>query len=138
MIVIERFYSLGEAESARLELGFHDIDSFIEHENTATLTPFLMSGRKSGIELKVSEENAEEAARILGEWQARHAAAAGNPPFASYALPAVIGAGLGLLFIKPLLVGLIVGAFIASVGITIFNHGISRGYDAARSEREDS
>lgn len=73
MIVIDRFYSLGEAESARMELGYHGINSLIEHENTATLTPFLMTGRKSGIELKIAVTEADAAREVLDEWKARHA-----------------------------------------------------------------
>ena len=103
MIVIDRFYSLGEAESARMELGYHGINSLIEHENTATLTPFLMTGRKSGIELKIAVTEADAAREVLDEWKARHAEAAGDPPFVPYLLASLIGAVMGLLLIKPLL-----------------------------------
>lgn len=137
MIVIDRFYSLGEAESARLELGFHGIDSFIEHENCATLVPYFMNGTKSGIELKTSEENVDAAKEILKQWQSRHDQSAGNPPFVRYLLPAITGTILGLLLIKPISIGAVIGLLIALIFITIYNHGVNRGYTAGRSEREE-
>jgi hypothetical protein len=137
MIVIDRFYSLGEAESARMELGYHGIKSYIEHENTATLTPFLMSGRKSGIELKIAAADAEAAREILDEWKARHAETAGDPPYVPYFLHSLIGAVMGLLLIKPLLNGAVLGLLIALIVITIYNRGIDKGYRAARAERDE-
>lgn len=137
MIVIDRFYSLGEAESARLELGYHGIDSYIEHENTATLTPFVMSGRKSGIELKIAAADAEAAKEILVEWKARHEDAAGDPPYVPYFLASLIGTVMGLLLIKPLLTGAVLGLLIALIVITIYNRGIDKGYRTARAEREE-
>lgn len=137
MIVIDRFFSLGEAESARLELGYHGIDSHIEHENTATLAPFLMSGRKSGIELKIAAADAEAAREILGEWKARHADAAGDPPYVRYLLPSIIGAVMGVLLIKPILNGAVLGLLISLIVITIYNRGIDKGYKAARAERDE-
>lgn len=134
MIVIDRFYSLGEAESARMELSYHGIESYIEHENAATLTPFLMIGRKSGIELKIAVTDAEIAREILNEWKARHKEAAGDPPYVAYLLPAVIGSILGLLLIKPLLLGALLGLLIALIVITIYNRGIDKGYAVARAE----
>lgn len=134
MIVIDRFYSLGEAESARLELGYHGINSYIEHENAATLTPFVMSGRKSGIELKIAAADTKAAKEILDEWRARHEEAAGDPPYVSYPLPSLIGAVMGLLLIKPLLNGVVLGLLIALIVITIYNRGVDRGYKAARIE----
>ncbi|MDP4583528.1 MAG: hypothetical protein NWT04_06375 [Verrucomicrobiales bacterium] len=137
MIVIDRFYSLGEAESARMELGYHGINSLIEHENTATLTPFLMTGRKSGIELKIAVTEADAAREVLDEWKARHAEAAGDPPFVPYLLASLIGAVMGLLLIKPLLTGAVLGLLISLIVITIYNRGIDKGYKAARAEREE-
>lgn len=137
MIVIDRFYSLGEAESARMELGYHGINSLIEHENTATLTPFLMTGRKSGIELKITVTDADAAREVLDEWKARHAEAAGDPPFVPYLLASLIGAVMGLLLIKPLLTGAVLGLLISLIVITIYNRGIDKGYKAARAEREE-
>ena len=137
MIVIYRFYSLGEAESARMELGYHGINSLIEHENTATLTPFLITGRKSGIELKIAVTEADAAREVLDEWKARHAEAAGDPPFVPYLLASLIGAVMGLLLIKPLLTGAVLGLLISLIVITIYNRGIDKGYKAARAEREE-
>lgn len=137
MIVIDRFYSLGEAESARMELGYHGINSLIEHENTATLTPFLMTGRKSGIELKITVTDADAAREVLDEWKARHSEAAGDPPFVPYLLASLIGAVMGLLLIKPLLTGAVLGLLISLIVITIYNRGIDKGYKAARAEREE-
>lgn len=137
MIVIDRFYSLGEAESARMELGYHGINSLIEHENTATLTPFLMTGRKSGIELKIAVTDADASREVLDEWKARHAEAAGDPPFVPYLLASLIGAVMGLLLIKPLLTGAVLGLLISLIVITIYNRGIDKGYKAARAEREE-
>ena len=137
MIVIDRFCSLGEAESARMELGYHGINSLIEHENTATLTPFLMTGRKSGIELKIAVTEADAAREVLDEWKARHAEAAGDPPFVPYLLASLIGAVMGLLLIKPLLTGAVLGLLISLIVITIYNRGIDKGYKAARAEREE-
>jgi hypothetical protein len=137
MIVIDRFYSLGEAESARMELGYHGINSLIEHENTATLTPFLMTGRKSGIELKIAVTDADAAREVLDEWKARHAEAAGDPPFVPYLLASLIGAVMGLLLIKPLLTGAVLGLLISLIVITIYNRGIDKGYKAARAERSE-
>ena len=137
MIVIDRFYSLGEAESARMELGYHGINSLIEHENTATLTPFLMTGRKSGIELKIAVTEADAAREVLDEWKARHAEAAGDPHFVPYLLASLIGAVMGLLLIKPLLTGAVLGLLISLIVITIYNRGIDKGYKAARAEREE-
>ena len=134
MIVIERFYSLGEAESARLELGFHGIEAFIEHENTASLTPFLMNGRRGGIELKIAAAHTEAAQEILGEWKARHREAEGDPPFARYFFPVAIGAVLGLCFNLP---GAAIGALLAFFVVTIYNQGVNKGYIAGRTERED-
>ncbi|MDP4848825.1 MAG: hypothetical protein NWR21_07655 [Verrucomicrobiales bacterium] len=135
--MIDRFYSLGEAESARMELGYHGINSLIEHENTATLTPFLMTGRKSGIELKIAVTEADAAREVLDEWKARHAEAAGDPPFVPYLLASLIGAVMGLLLIKPLLTGAVLGLLISLIVITIYNRGIDKGYKAARAEREE-
>lgn len=134
MIVIDRFYTLGEAESARLELGCHGIDAYIEHENTATLTPFVMSGRKNGIELKISAADADLSREILLEWKKRHADAMGNPPYMSYFPASLVGAILGLLLIKPLIAGALSGLLIALVLITIYNRGIEKGYRVGRTE----
>ena len=136
MIVIDRFYSLGEAESARMELGYHGIESHIEHENAATLTPFVMSGRKSGIELKIAAGDAEAAREILDEWKARHEEAAGDPPYVPYLLASLIGSVLGILLIKPFLTGAVMGLLISLIVITIYNRGIDKGYKAGRAERE--
>ena len=120
-----------------MELGYHGINSLIEHENTATLTPFLMTGRKSGIELKIEVTEADAAREVLDEWKARHAEAAGDPPFVPYLLASLIGAVMGLLLIKPLLTGAVLGLLISLIVITIYNRGIDKGYKAARAEREE-
>lgn len=120
-----------------MELGYHGINSLIEHENTATLTPFLMTGRKSGIELKIAVTEADAAREVLDEWKARHAEAAGDPPFVPYLLASLIGAVMGLLLIKPLLTGAVLGLLISLIVITIYNRGIDKGYKAARAEREE-
>lgn len=120
-----------------MELGYHGINSLIEHENTATLTPFLMTGRKSGIELKIAVTDADAAREVLDEWKARHAEAAGDPPFVPYLLASLIGAVMGLLLIKPLLTGAVLGLLISLIVITIYNRGIDKGYKAARAEREE-
>ena len=137
MIVIDRFYSLGEAEGARMELGYHGIKSIIEHETTATLTPFLMSGRKSGIELKIAVADAEGARAILTEWRTRHEKAAGDPPYLSYFPATIAGMIPGLLLIKPLLTGAVLGILISLIVITIYNRGIDKGYARARTERAE-
>lgn len=137
VIVIERFYSLGEAEGARLELGFHGIDSYIEHENTATVVPHLMSGMKRGIELKVSEEDADRAAKILADLRERHLNAAGDPPFARYLIPSAFGAILGLLLSWPHYTGALIGLLITSLLVTIYNHGVNKGYAAGRLESDE-
>lgn len=120
-----------------MELGYHGINSLIEHENTATLTPFLMTGRKSGIELKIAVTDADASREVLDEWKARHAEAAGDPPFVPYLLASLIGAVMGLLLIKPLLTGAVLGLLISLIVITIYNRGIDKGYKAARAEREE-
>lgn len=120
-----------------MELGYHGINSLIEHENTATLTHFLMTGRKSGIELKIAVTEADAAREVLDEWKARHAEAAGDPPFVPYLLASLIGAVMGLLLIKPLLTGAVLGLLISLIVITIYNRGIDKGYKAARAEREE-
>jgi len=137
MVVVERFYSLADAESARLELASMGIDVWIEHECASTLTPYLLNAGSKGIELKVDEDSLDQAREILSVWWADRAEAIDNPPFARYRIPILtgIGAALGALVFDPL--WLIVTVSIAAcVAITIYNLGVDRGYRAAKSEEE--
>ena len=137
MPVAERFYSLGDAESARLELAYYGIEAQIRHENTATMAPYFLIGTKGGIPLAVADDRLEEAREILGRWQAARDRSAGSPPFLAYALPLALGTGIGILLVEARVAGAILGLFLSFVLVTLFNQGVKKGYTAARAGTVD-
>jgi len=65
-VVIRTFTSLVDAKLAKSKLDAYKITSWLDSENTASLNWFYI-GAIGGIKLRVEQEKADEALKILGD-----------------------------------------------------------------------
>lgn len=132
MKVVGTYYSIDEAERARLELLSIGVEAAIENEFSATIAPHLMLGSSGGVKLLVEESDFEESAMILREVKESAREVTDSPPYARYRFAIVIGAFGGFLM-DPWIVGIILGVAGLATLVVIYNYGIDRGYRAGRS-----
>jgi hypothetical protein len=132
MKIVGKYYSIDEAERARLELLSIGVEAEIENEFSATIAPHLMLGSSAGVKLLVDESDFVESVKILKEVKETKVVSTDSPPYARYRFAILLGA-FGSFFTESWIPGVIAGVFALAALVTLYNYGIDRGYRAGRS-----